>query len=148
VSIWPVGVRVEGVRPVEIRHPGEGDEMAQLSRYMLIMYQPDGGAPPSVDMGRVMREIGEWRSELQSRGAWVFSGALHDSTTATVVRRDTGGGVFTTDGPFLEGKEHIGGASIIDVPDLDEALKSASRLVEITGLPIEVRPMRELPTGS
>jgi hypothetical protein len=55
--------------------------------------------------------------------------------------------VLTTDGPFTEGKEHIGGFTIIEAPDLDVALTCARRLAKITTLPIEVRPMADLPAG-
>ena len=50
-----------------------------------------------------------------------------------------------TDGPFIEGKEHLGGFSIIDVPDLDAALAWGRRLSRATTLPIEVRPFRDGP---
>jgi hypothetical protein len=71
----------------------------------------------------------------------VFSGGLHPPSTATVVhpRRD---GIPMTDGPFVEGKEHIGGLTIIKVADLDEALKWSRRLASATTLPIEVRPFQ------
>ena len=53
------------------------------------------------------------------------------------------GEVLMTDGPFAEGKEHIGGISIIAAPDLDAALGWAARLTEATTLPIEVRPFQD-----
>ena len=53
---------------------------------------------------------------------WVFSGGLHDPSTATVVQaRD--GEVLVTDGPYTEGHEHIGGLTVIEVEDLDAALE-------------------------
>jgi hypothetical protein len=71
----------------------------------------------------------------------VFAGGLHPPTTATVVRvRD--GDVLMTDGPFVEGKEHIGGFTIIKAPDLDAALEWGRRLATATTLPIEVRPFQ------
>jgi len=71
----------------------------------------------------------------------VFAGGLHPPTTATVVRvRD--GDVLMTDGPFVEGKEHIGGFTIIKAPDLDAALEWGRRLAKATTLPIEVRPFQ------
>jgi len=73
---------------------------------------------------------------------WVFGGRLHPPGTATVARvRD--GTVLTTDGPFAEGKEHIGGFSVIKAPDLDAALEWGRKLARATTLPIEVRPFRE-----
>ncbi len=71
----------------------------------------------------------------------MFAGGLHPPSTATVVRA-TDGEVLTTDGPFAEGKEHIGGVTIIKAPDLDAALEWGRKLARATTLPIEVRPFQ------
>ena len=76
---------------------------------------------------------------MKSAGAWVFSGRLHDPDTATVVRMSDGE-VLTTDGPFVEAKEHLGGFYIIEAEDLDAALVWASKVTAAVGQPIEVRP--------
>lgn len=74
-------------------------------------------------------------------GRWVrFSGGLHPPSTATVVRLKDDD-VLMTDGPYLEGKEHIGGFTVIEAPDLDAALDWGRRLTRAITLPIEVRPM-------
>jgi len=62
-------------------------------------------------------------------------------STATVVRVQ-GGEPLMTDGPYVEGKEHLGGLTIINADDLDAALRWATRLAEATTLPIEVRPFQ------
>ena len=72
---------------------------------------------------------------------WVFSAGLHPASSATVLRPEDGQ-VLMTDGPFAEGKEHVGGFSIIDAPDLDAALDWGRKLARATTLPIEVRPFR------
>jgi hypothetical protein len=72
----------------------------------------------------------------------VFAGGLHPPSTATVVRVKDGD-VLTTDGPFAEGKEHIGGFVVIKADDLDAALGWAGRMARATTLPIEVRPFRD-----
>jgi hypothetical protein len=77
--------------------------------------------------------------EMKSAGAWVFSGRLHQPDTATVVRT-SGGEVVTTDGPFVESREHLGGFYIIQAEDLDAALAWASRVTGAIKVPIEVRP--------
>jgi hypothetical protein len=82
------------------------------------------------------------RDEMKAAGAWVFAGGLHAPGTATVVRVKEGD-VLTTDGPFTEGKEHIGGFSVVNAPDLDAALEWGRKLARATTLPIEVWPMRE-----
>ena len=112
-----------------------------MQQYLISMYQPDGGSPAPEVLGPIMEEIGRIREELQAAGSWVFAGGLHDSSTATVVRVKDGD-VLMTDGPYIEGKEHIGGFTIIQVPDLDAALEWARRYAKVTNLPIEVRPFR------
>ena len=111
-------------------------------KYLLSMYQPDGGPPPDLDLAQIMRELGKINDELKAAGAWIFAGALADAPSATVVRAQQTGDVLITDGPYIEGKEHMGGFDIIDVADLDEAIGWARRISEITGLPMEVRPFQ------
>ena len=79
---------------------------------------------------------------MRAAGAWVFAGGLHQPSTATVLRAD-GGDVLITDGPFAEGKEHVGGFSIIEVADLDAALELGPQArPRHRACPIEVRPFR------
>jgi hypothetical protein len=89
-----------------------------------------------------MRNVHALREEMKSAGAWVFSAGLHPPSSATVVRLKDGD-MLTIDGPFTEGKEHIGGFSIVRAPDLDAALEWGRKLARATTLPIEVRPFRE-----
>jgi len=113
-----------------------------MKQYLLNVYQPAGPAPPPEVLERISRDLDTLNQELRAAGAWVFAGALHPPATATVVRpRD--GEVLTTDGPFTEAKEHIGGFTIIRAPDLDAALEWGRRLARATGLPIEVRPFQD-----
>jgi hypothetical protein len=112
-----------------------------MKMYLLSIYQPDGDPPPPEFLEGVMRNVDLWRQELQAAGAWVFAGGLHPPSTATVVRPQEGK-VLMTDGPYTEGKEHIGGLTIIKAPDLDAALEWARKGVRATTLPIEVRPFQ------
>jgi hypothetical protein len=113
-----------------------------MQQYLLNVYQPDGDPPPPEVLGPIMGRLGAWRAELQAAGAWVFTGGLHPASTATVVRvRD--GDAIITDGPFAEGKEHLGGFTVITAADLDAALDWGRKLAEVTGLPIEVWPLRD-----
>jgi hypothetical protein len=110
-----------------------------MKQYLLSIYQPDGAPPPPEVLDKVMRDVNALTQEIKAVGAWVFNGGLFPPSTATVVRlRD--GEVLMTDGPFAEGKEHIGGFSIIKAPDLDVALDWGRKLARATTLPIEVRP--------
>ena len=112
-----------------------------MTMYLLSIYQPDGDPPPPDVLARVMADTDVINRELRATGSWVFAGGLHPPTTATVVRvRDSD--VLMTDGPFVEGKEHIGGFTIINAPDLDAALEWGRRLAKATTLPIEVRPFQ------
>jgi hypothetical protein len=86
-----------------------------------------------------MRRIGELEAEMQSSNVLVYSGRLAEPDTATVVRVE-GGETLTTDGPFAEAKEHLGGFYIINSADLDEALSWASKTSDCIERPIEVRP--------
>ena len=113
-----------------------------MKQYMLSIYQPDGPPPPPAVLDKVMRDVKAVREELKAAGAWVFGGGLHPASSATVVRLKDGD-VLTTDGPYAEGKEHIGGFSIIKAPDLDSALEWSRKLARATTLPIEVRPIQE-----
>jgi hypothetical protein len=112
-----------------------------MKRYLLSVYQPDGDPPPPEVLDKVMRDLGAWNQELRAAGAWVFTGGLHPASTATVVRLQDGD-VVTTDGPFVEGKEHVGGFTIITATDLDSALEWGRKLTRVTTLPIEVRPLQ------
>ena len=116
-------------------------ETQRKKLYLLSMYQPDGPIPPPETLARVMAEINVMNQELKAGGNWVFAGGLHSPSSATVVRVKDGE-VLMTDGPFTEGKEHIGGFTIIKAPDLDVALDYGRRLAEMTTLPIEVRPFQ------
>jgi hypothetical protein len=112
-----------------------------MNLYMLSVVEPDGPMPPAEFLQQVMQKVAVVQKEIKDAGAWVFSGGLHPPSTATVVRyRD--GDWFTTDGPFAEGKEHIGGIMVINAPDLDAALGWARKLTQAITLPIEVRPFR------
>jgi hypothetical protein len=113
-----------------------------MKQYLLSVYQPDGAPPPPEVLGPIMEKVGKWRDELNAAGAWVFTGALQSASTATVLRV-SGGEVVMTDGPFTEGKEHLGGFTVIQVADLDEALDWARQFAEITGLALEVRPVHD-----
>jgi len=113
-----------------------------MTQYLLSINQPDGPPPPSVDLEKVMRDVDVVLGEMKTTGAWVFNGGLHPASTATVVRLQAGE-VLMTDGPYTEGKEHVGGLCIIDAPDLDAALEWASKLARaVSPLPIEVRPFQ------
>ena len=112
-----------------------------MKQYLLSVYQPEGDPPPADVLANIDRDLQALNQELRTAGAWVFSGGLHPPSTATVVhpRRE---GMPMTDGPYVEGKEHIGGLVIIKAADLDEALEWGRKFASATTLPIEVRPFQ------
>jgi hypothetical protein len=111
-----------------------------MKQYLLSIYQPDGDAPAPEILEPIMRDLAAVNAELRAAGAWVFTAGLNAPSTATVVRTK-GDDVLLTDGPFVEGKEHIGGFTVIQAPDLDAALEWGRRFAKASTLPIEVRPM-------
>src|SRR4051794_28206456 len=110
-----------------------------MKQYLLSVYQPDGAPPPPQILEKVMRDVWALRDEMKAAGVWVFSGGLHPASSATVLKAQ-GGEVLTTDGPFVEGKEHLGGFTIVRSADLDAALGWGRKLALVTTLPVEVRP--------
>ena len=113
-----------------------------MKQYLLSIYQPDGVTPEPEVLERVMRDVDALVGEAKAAGVWVFDGGLHAPDTATVVHlRD--GGLLVTDGPYTEGKEHVGGLFIVEVPDLDAALDWARKVATVITLPIEVRPFQD-----
>ena len=113
-----------------------------MKMYLLSVVEPEGPLPPAEFLANVMRDVEAFRKEIKAAGAWVFNGALHPPSSATVVRMNAGEALLT-DGPFAEGKEHIGGVMIIQAPDLDAAPGWAKKMAKAIPLPIEVRPFRD-----
>lgn len=115
-----------------------------MAQYLLSVYQPDGPIPAPEVLEPIVRDVDAVDREMRAAGAWVFAGGLHDATSATVLH-PSGGEVLVTDGPYVEGKEHLGGFTIVEAPDLDAALAWGRKLARATTLPIEVRPFRDAP---
>lgn len=110
-----------------------------MTHYLLTIYQPDGEPPAPEILEPIMKNVAAFEEELRAAGAWVFSGGLHPPSTSTVLRAQ-GDEVLVTDGPYLEGKEHVGGFTLIRAADLDEALEWGRKAARAVMLPIEVRP--------
>jgi hypothetical protein len=116
-----------------------------MTQYLLSVHLVEGEPLPSEEETQKMyAAVDAFNAELQSAGAWVFAGGLHPPSTATVVHSQ-GGKVVTTDGPFAETKEQLGGFWVIESPDLDAALKWAADGSAACGAPVEVRPFQEVP---
>jgi len=112
-----------------------------MQQYLLSVIVPEGDPPPPEHLEPIMRNVEALHEEVKAAGAWVFAGGLHAPSSATVVRPQNGE-LIITDGPFAEGKEHIGGFLIIKAPDLDAALMWGRKAAAAVTLPIEVRPFQ------
>ena len=118
-----------------------------MRQYLLAVHMVEGEpAPTEEQMQQVYKAVDAFNAELKSAGAWVFAGGLHPPETATVVRSQNGQ-VVTTDGPFAETKEQLGGFWVIEAPDLDAALAWAAKGSEACGAPVEVRPFQDTGEG-
>jgi hypothetical protein len=115
-----------------------------MKQYLLSVYLPEASPPPPEVLERATRDVGLLNEEVKAAGAWVFAGGLHPSSTATVLRVKDGD-VLTTDGPFAEAKEQIGGFWIIRAADLDAALEWGQKATRACALPVEVRPFQDEP---
>jgi hypothetical protein len=113
-----------------------------MTQYMLAVHLGGDEPPPSEEqMQQSYQDVDTLNGKLQKAGVWVFAGGLEPPATATVVRAQ-GGEIVTTDGPFAETKEQLGGFWVIDVPDLDVALDWAGQATVACRGPVEVRPFQ------
>lgn len=116
-----------------------------MSQYLLSVYYVEGEEAPSEDVMQTMyADVDTLNKKMQDAGAWVFGGGLHTPDTATVVRAESQE-ILTTDGPFPEAKEQIGGFWVIEAPDLDAALAWAAQATVACRGPVEVRPFQDEP---
>lgn len=114
-----------------------------MTQYLLSVHIDESAEPPPPEvMEKAYKDVDAINQQLKDAGAWVFAGGLHPTSTATTVRvRD--GEVVTTDGPFAESKEQLGGFWVLDLPDLDAALEWARRCTVACLAPVEVRPFQD-----
>jgi hypothetical protein len=115
-------------------------------RYMLLIYGDESGWG-NLSEADQETEMGKWYAyteEMQKAGVSTQGDALQPTSTATTVR-DNGGEPLVTDGPFAETKEQLGGYYVLDVADLDEAIKWAHKCPAATSGTIELRPIQEFP---
>ena len=117
-----------------------------MTQYLLSVHMVEGTPePPADDIQRMYKQVDTFNAKLQKEGSWVFAGGLHPANTATVVRAQSGE-VLTSDGPFAESKEQLGGFWIVELPDLDAALKLAAEATAACEAPVEVRPFQDNPS--
>ncbi len=116
-----------------------------MSQFLLSVHYVEGQAPPEPDvMAQMIEAVNGFNTKLQDSGAWVFAGGLQTPDVATVVDA-TGADTVTTDGPFPQAKEHLGGFWIVEVEDMAAALALAAEGSAACLGPVEVRPFQDEP---
>jgi hypothetical protein len=114
-----------------------------MTQYLLSVYMVEGEPAPAEDeIQTIYADVDRFNEEVKAAGAWVFAGGLHPADTATVVKAKDGD-VVTTDGPFAESKEQIGGFWVIEAADLDAALAWAAKGSAACRGAVEVRPFQD-----
>ena len=119
-----------------------------MSQYLLAVYSSDEPREPMTpeELRHGFSIVEGLEAEMRAQDALVFSGRLLEPGLAKVVRPRRRMGK-TTDGPFVETKEQLGGFYILEAPDLETALGWAQRVTDAIDTPIEVRPLMESRSG-
>lgn len=114
-----------------------------MKQYLLSVWGDDTAEPPAPEiLEQMYKDVDALNNEIKEAGAWVFAGGLLPSASATTVRLK-GDDVLTTDGPYAETKEQLGGFWVIKANDLDEALEWAAKGTRACRWPVEVRPFQD-----
>ncbi|MFN8638785.1 MAG: YciI family protein [Dehalococcoidia bacterium] len=118
-----------------------------MTQYLLSVWgnEADMAAIEPATMQQMFADVDAVNQKMMASGAWVFAGGLHPVSTATVVREQNGE-ILTTDGPYVEAREHLGGFWILELPDLDAALAWAREATVACRGPVEVRPFQDDPS--
>ncbi len=118
-------------------------------KYMLLIYNDevaDGAATPE-QMGQLFGGYFAFTEEIKKKGIYVAGDPLRPTGTATTLRQAAHATAMTTDGPYAETKEQLGGYYLVDCPNLDEALACAKQICAIhtfSGVSVEVRPVLDV----
>jgi hypothetical protein len=117
-------------------------------KYLCLIYQDEslGQTLPRAELDSVLAEYLSFTARLKGSGEYLGSNRLQPAQTATTVKVREGK-VLTTDGPFVETKEQLGGYYLIEAKDLNAAIQIASKIPSARFGSIEVRPVWEIPQG-
>ena len=115
-------------------------------RYLILIYGDEsaGRGMSQEDAALQMKKWFDYTTWLQEKGWYIGGEALEETHTATTVR-EKDGKIVTTDGPFAETKEQLGGYYLIQAASLDEAIEAASKIPSVGRGSVEVRPIMEFP---
>jgi len=112
--------------------------------YLVAIHHPDG-YDGSLESEAMMQDIDALNAEMMAAGVWKFAGGLQPAGKAKSLRREGSGDVMTTDGPYLEAKEHVGGFWLLECADMDAALAWGRKAVVACRAPVEVREFLVMP---
>jgi hypothetical protein len=138
-----VGPFVIGISPADPEPVGQQETSVQ---YMFMLYYDESQSPEpgSAAQAELFQAYGAFTAEVKQSGVWQAGDPLQASSTATVVRAPNRGSTVTTDGPFAESKEQLGGYYILDCKDLDEAVELAAKIPTAWHGSVEVRPVMQM----
>ena len=115
-----------------------------MPQYLVAIHHPDD-YNPSLEDEAMIRDIDVLNEEMAAANARFFAGGLQSAPRAKSLRKQPGGGVTITDGPYLETKEHIGGFWILNAANMDEAVAWGRKAVAACRVPVEVREFLAMP---
>jgi hypothetical protein len=115
-----------------------------MPQYLVAIQHPEN-YDSSLEDEAMIRDIDGLNEEMEAAGVRRFAGGLEPASKAKSLRKQAGGAVVTTDGPYLEAKEHVGGFWILEAADIDEALAWGRKAVAACRVSVEVRAFLELP---
>lgn len=114
-----------------------------MPRYLVAIQFPDN-YDPSLEGESMVHDINVLNEEMDAGGARFFAGGLEPAAKAKSLRKQPGGEVVITDGPYLETKEHVGGFWILEAADMDEALAWGRKAVAACRVSVEVRAFHRI----
>ena len=117
-----------------------------MTQYLVAIHHPDDFEPFS-ESEETHRDIDALNAEMRAAGVIVFVGGLDRPAKAKSVRRQAGGKLLVTDGPYIESKEHLGGFWVLEAADMDAALEWGRKAAIACRAPVEVRPFHTMPSA-
>ena len=121
-------------------------EEDEIMKYLLLIYSNEAAfaSVPEAEQGKIFEEYMAYTRRIKKDGQYISGEALEPVSTATTVRVKNGKTV-TTDGPFAETKEQLGGFYMVEAKNLDEAIALAAAIPDARTGSIEVRPIMPTP---
>jgi hypothetical protein len=115
-----------------------------MPQYLVAIQHPNDYELPE-DGEAMIRDISALNREMIAAGVREFAGGLQSAGKAKSVRKQAGGEVVVSDGPYLEAKEHVGGLWLLKCADMDEAVEWARKAAVACRVPVEVREFLATP---